>query len=91
MLFQKNMGCPSQKMSPLEVIHTDQWNLSFLFDNSLAACEQKWYDQTCRAAYNKMPKNVRGQLKLVSVHLSQWEQISDNISATRYPSEYYFE
>ena len=29
MLFQKNMGCPSQKMSPLEVIHTDQFNLSF--------------------------------------------------------------
>ena len=23
------MGCLSQKMSPLEVISTDQWNLSF--------------------------------------------------------------
>ena len=29
MLFRKNMGCLSQKMSPLEVISTDQWNLSF--------------------------------------------------------------
>ena len=30
MHFRKNMGCLSQKMSPLEVISTDQWNLLFL-------------------------------------------------------------
>ena len=29
MHFRKIMGCLSQKMSPLEVISTDQWNLSF--------------------------------------------------------------